>query len=388
MASPFSRTLRSLEADNPRRNLFTFLLVVAFTGAWVAWFVAARVGVYAATNSARLEASSEQHPVGAPVSGRVVAVHLAAGRRVTEGDVLFELDAESERLAMAEEQVRLGPVGAEIAALKQQRQALESALVEEKQSSLAGIAEAEARARQASGNAKLASDEAARLTTLHARGLVSELEALRARNVEREAAEQAESAEFAATRARGDISVREQDRRAGIARLQQEISKLEGMLAESTARATRLNHDIARRAVRAPISGTLAEVAPLKTGSVVAEGARLCTIVPDGDLKVVAFLTPAAAFGRVQPGQTARVRFEAFPWTQYGSASARVISVAGEPRDGQVRIELALDTPTPAGIPMQHGLTAEVDIEIERVSPAALVLRTVGARTRLLASQQ
>jgi hypothetical protein len=36
---------------------------------------------------------------------------------------------------------------------------------------------------------------------------------------------------------------------------------------------------------------------------------------------------------------------------------------------------------------MQHGLPAEVDVEVERVSPAVLVLRSVAARTRAAAMQ-
>jgi membrane fusion protein (multidrug efflux system) len=387
MASPFSRTLRSLEADHPRRNLFTFLLVLAFLAAWALWFTLAKVSVYAATGAARLEVSQEQHAVGAPVSGRVVQANVEVGRRVDAGEVLFELDAEVERLAMAQEEVRLAPAMAQIAALKQERLAQEQALLDERRTALSGIAELEARARQAASASTFASEEATRISALHGRGLVSELEALRARNAAREAADQAESASFAVERARGDVNVREQDRRARIARLQQEITQLEGTIAETTARTSSLRYDVERRAVRAPIAGTLAEVASLKPGSVVSEGDVLFTIVPAGELKVVAFLTPAAAIGRVQPGQPARVRLEAFPWTQYGSAAARVTHVAGEPRDGQVRVELALETTTALGVPVQHGLPAEVDIEVERISPAALVLRTVASRTRLLASQ-
>ena len=103
-------------------------------------------------------------------------------------------------------------------------------------------------------------------------------------------------------------------------------------------------------------------------------GSRICTIVPDGDLKVVASFAPAVALGRVRAGQVAHVKLDGFPWTQYGSPSARVSRVSGEPRDGTVRVELTLDLP------------AEVDIEVEQVTPAALVMRSIGAYTRLSAA--
>ena len=62
---------------------------------------------------------------------------------------------------------------------------------------------------------------------------------------------------------------------------------------------------------------------------------------------------------------------------------ATVSRVAGEVRDGRVRVELALgargreEDRIPA-IPMQHGLPGTVEVEVERVSPARLILRLAG----------
>jgi multidrug resistance efflux pump len=124
----------------------------------------------------------------------------------------------------------------------------------------------------------------------------------------------------------------------------------------------------------------------LKVGAMVQAGDRICTIVPDGALKVVAFFRPSVALGRIQNGQTARVRLDGFPWTQYGSATARVTNVSGEVRDAQIRVDLSLDTSSDSAIPFQHGLPAEVQVEVERVSPAALVLRSVGRQLHVNAA--
>jgi membrane fusion protein (multidrug efflux system) len=79
------------------------------------------------------------------------------------------------------------------------------------------------------------------------------------------------------------------------------------------------------------------------------------------------------------------MRLDGFPWAQYGSIPATVSRVAGEVRDGQVRVELGI-TPTAAfRVPLQHGLPGSVEIEVERLTPAALLLRTAG---RLLAAPQ
>src|SRR5262249_4557878 len=216
-----------------------------------------------------------------------------------------------------------------------------------------------------------------RQSELQQHGLVSELDALRGRRQAEERQSQARAAESAAQRVMKDLDAKEQDRLGQIAHLKNEIAEIEGGRNEAVAASERLDYQIDQRQGRAPISGTLAEVAPLKIGGMVQPGDRICTIVPDGGLKVVAQFRPSVA-GRIRHGQFARVRLEGFPWTQYGSAAATVANVSGEVRDGQVRVDLALDKSSDPSIPFQHGLPAEVQVEIERISPIALVLRSVG----------
>jgi len=71
------------------------------------------------------------------------------------------------------------------------------------------------------------------------------------------------------------------------------------------------------------------------------------------------------------------MRLASFPWTQYGSLAAVVTRIAGEARDGKIRVELSVQPNSPSSIPLQHGLPGVVEIEVERVSPATLLLRTV-----------
>ena len=100
-------------------------------------------------------------------------------------------------------------------------------------------------------------------------------------------------------------------------------------------------------------------------------------IIP-GMLKIMTDFLPPAALGRIQPGQPARLRLEGFPWTQYGAVAATVASVASEVRDGQVRVELAVHSDAASPIPLQHGLPGTIEVEVDHVSPAALILRTAG----------
>lgn len=388
MSTHFRRSLRALETDSPRRNIVLLVSAGVLLLAWGCWFTLSRVSVYAATANARLEVDREKHPVAVPVAGRIVSVNLTVGRYVQAGEALVELDATAEHLARTQEEVRMGPAESQVHLLRVELAAEERALLEERQSAQAGVLESLARAQQGLAAAKFAREESDRLARLHQNGLISELESLRADKEAAERAGEAEAADFASKRLVRDFEVREQNRLAQIARLKREIASIEGEAAEARAAANRIGYDIEQRVVRAPISGTIAEVSPVKAGGLVAQGDRVCTIVPDGDVRVVALFPPSVVLGRVRPGQAARVRLAAFPWTQYGSASAEVTTIAGELQDGQIRVELSLAGSDAANLPFQHGLPAEVNIEVERASPAALVLRSIGAYTSVAAMQR
>src|SRR5262245_14061038 len=386
MSTHFSRSMRRLEADSGRGTVFLLGIASALISIWAAWLLSARVSVYASTGVARLEVSRENHPVDSPVVGLVSATHLIAGQRIAAGDLLLELDANPQRLERSEAIAKIGPFAEQIRSLEDELNAEGRAIEVDRQSADAASVEALAKSQQASTAADLAIEEARRLSDLQQRGLVSDLDALRGRRQAEERQSEARAVQSAAQRAFKELAAKEQDRLGRIARLKNEMAEVEGGRSEALAASERLEYQIDQRQVRAPIAGTLAEVASLKAGGMVQAGDRICTIVPDGALKVVAFFRPSVALGRIRDGQSARIRLEGFPWTQYGSASAKVTNVSGEVRDGQIRVDLTLDQSSDSSIPFQHGLPAEVQVEIEKISPASLVLRSVGRQLRLNAA--
>jgi multidrug resistance efflux pump len=385
MALYFSKSQAVFDTDSSPRPTLLFILITGFLALWSTWLVIGRVAVFASTTSGRLEVDRENHPVDATVAGRVVAFHASVGQAVKTGDVLIEIDATPEQLARTEEQARLAPAASQIGAMREELKAQERALEGDRRANQAALAQAQAEQRRARTAAASADQEWNRIQELQKRKLVSELDADRTRNAATEKQNQAESAAFASQALMESTEAKEQERLAQIARLKRDIAEMQGTRAEAAAASDRLRYDIEQRTVRAPVDGTIAEVMQVRAGRVLAAGTRICTIVPSGDLRIVALYPPAVALGRIREGQSARVRLEGFPWTQYGSPTARVTSVAGEAHDGTIRVELTLESRTP-DIPLQHGLPAEVDVEIERVSPLALVLRTIGAQTRLAAA--
>ena len=118
----------------------------------------------------------------------------------------------------------------------------------------------------------------------------------------------------------------------------------------------------------------------LQAGSFLEAGDRIGAVLASGRLMVVASFPATGALGRVRPGQPARLRLAAFPWMQFGTVPAVVSNVATEVRDGGVRVELEVLPEAPSSIMLQHGLPGTVEVEVERVTPATLALRSLGRR--------
>jgi len=81
--------------------------------------------------------------------------------------------------------------------------------------------------------------------------------------------------------------------------------------------------------------------------------------------------------GRIQPGQPAVIRLDGFPSSQYGSLAATVTTVAGEVKDGRVRVELQMLRNQVSTIPLQHGLPGAVEVEVKKISPMMLALQAL-----------
>jgi membrane fusion protein (multidrug efflux system) len=377
MPSSFSRTFRSLEAESEGRSRAVLASAAVLLAVWAAWFTFARLSVYVASDTAQIEVMRATHPVDAPVGGRVIEMNVTLEQEVHAGDVLVVLDSESERLQLAEATARAEGIAPQLDAKRETLEAEESALGDLSQQSHSAIDEGKARVREAQAAAKLADSEADRLEGLRSRGSVSEIEAVRARATADQRDAQLAALQAEVSRLNHEFHTNRDDRRTRLSTLEQEGSRLDAELAALQANIETIQHDIERRSIRAAADGRIGEIGSVRMGSVLKEGERIATIVAPGNLRVVAQLPPASALGRVKKGQLARVRLDGFPWTEFGDVTAEVTDVASEVRENHARVELTILRHSPL-VPLQHGMPGSVEIEIEKASPAQLLLRAAG----------
>jgi membrane fusion protein (multidrug efflux system) len=377
LAASFPRTLRSLRVDGSRSVVTALAVAALLLLAWAAWFTLGTVRVFERSETARIEVAGAPQAIQTPVAGTVLRADLALGRVVQAGEVLVELDAKAEALALQEAQRQQDASAAQQEFLRAELAATEAATRDDQMAARAALAEARAKRREAEARRALATEEASGIAKLSQGGNIGDIERLRANTEAQSREASAEATAVGETRLDWAQRTSTSDRLAAIARLRREVARVEGEEKVNASTIEKLSHEIERRKLRSPVAGRIGEVVVLREGSVVREGDRVATVVPSGELRVVAEFAQATV-GRLRRGQEARVRLTSFNWAEFGTLTASVISVATEPQGGRIRAELRLTAPPPPGIPLQHGLAGDVDVEVERTSPAALVLRAAG----------
>jgi multidrug resistance efflux pump len=378
MASPFSSTLRSLESEDIGGKGLLILSVLVVVTACAIWMAVGTVSVYSVSDKGRVEVDQTAHPVEPAVTGIIAKNFLTLGTEVHAGDELIVLDSTSERIRLQQEKARLTMNEQLLLAVAKELEAERHGT--KLQAASAGASQQAARARSESAKAlaDVAQKQNASIKSLRDNELVTLGDALRSSGELTAQQAAAEQARIDITRLILDQKTTSVDRAIRAFRLEREEATLAGAVAISKTAIQELEFEIGRRTLRAVIDGVVADVNPAPPGTAVVSGQKLASVVPPGKHRIVASYSPADAIGRVRPGQTAVVRLDGFPWAQYGTHHAAVVRVASEPRDNTVRVELLVDRPNPK-LPVTHGLTGRVEVEVEKVSPWTMLLRSLGA---------
>ncbi len=378
MSNNFSRTLRALRSDGLAGWTVRALVAALLLVLWGGWFFWGGVTVWAVSERARAEVRDQVFTVDAPVDGQVVAVHIERGQKVTQGDVLVELETfeqEGERDSLV----------AELTGLRSRREDLIGRIDQEGralaiwlEASRAMVEEARLNVERAESAAALARSNEARVRKLHEESLLPDEELDRAVSELEQSEAEVQSLRAAAQRTERERASASADRGTEIEQLKADLRVLESQITAIGARIGSLEQQVGLRQIRAPASGTLARVANLRPGAVVDAGDELARIVPSGRIGAVAWYQPAEAVGRIRAGQHARLRLDGFPSTQFGTIPATVSVVDSETTDGRIRVDLDIDADRPTNIQLQHGMVGNVEVEVDRLSPASLLMRAVG----------
>jgi membrane fusion protein (multidrug efflux system) len=337
-----------------------------------------RVGVYLISSEARLEVDRVPHAVSAPVEGTVAETFMEISLPVKAGDVLVRLDQKDLRLSLDERATQRNGKIAKLKAVRDEVDAERRSVNLQQLAREAALGEARAQASDAIARAEYADQHLAVCQRLTMSRAISTDETNQARADALSARAKVELVRQSLTRLENDRRYQEGQQDVRLAHLQRELVDLEEEIHVDEAAIRHLEYQIELRIIRAPVDGKIGEVAAaFQRGATVRPADRLGAVVPEGTSRVVAYF-PATDAGRIRSGQNARLRLDGFAWSEYGTLPATVAHVATESLDGKFRVELALGADPGSLLPREHGPSGRVEVEVEQVSPAALLLRAAG----------
>ena len=135
-------------------------------------------------------------------------------------------------------------------------------------------------------------------------------------------------------------------------------------LAEAEQKAAQFNEDIIKaerkmedQVLRAPVDGTVEQLAIHTVGGVVTPAQQLMAIVPAASRLEAEVMVPNRDIGFVTPGQSAEVKIDTFNFTKYGMLQGEVMTVS---QDAIVREKPAdrMAGPTRVRCPIRANLRA------------------------------
>lgn len=380
MSTPFSETTSALRGDGSTSISTALLVGLLVLGSIVTWASYAQVRVFEVSDSGRIESTGEVYRLTQGHRALLIESAGQLGDYVRRGDLLFAFDIREQRQRLEFLRGELERLPIERAKIAEQSQAWQSVVQAREKLVNASVRSVKTREQTAARLRDISGDELDELSGLAQQGAASRSSVRDLRRAYEAAAGEVERqrSESDVLRSRERVAIEEVSAR--VASLEQLELETRGREAALRAEIRKIELEIERAQIRAPIDGRIGERATNAVGAWVESGSHLATLVPEGEVRCTAYFQPGTAIGRLATGQVATVRLDGFPWTQFGTVAAVVERVSRPSPEKAVEVVLRLDDNSAGEFPveLEHGMTASVEVEVERATPAELLLRAAG----------
>ncbi|HZE98503.1 MAG TPA: HlyD family efflux transporter periplasmic adaptor subunit [Planctomycetota bacterium] len=321
-----------------------FLLLVA-AGVWAA---AADIDIVVQSRG-RLQVEGEPVKITVPEPGMVVEAPVAVGTRVKKGDVLLKLDATklSSESTQLEAELRAGA-----SEVERHREAAKAG-----RDVLRKVEEEKVLARD---SIKIVESQVDSLKQLLKEGVASIFQVNQKEQEVNEHRARIARLEAEIQRSQTEASLQERQAREIETRLEGVREKL------SLMRATEK-----QMTVLSPVDGTVTQASVLHAGRFLSTGEVAFTIHPDAQPLRALLRLPNASMRRLHPGLPVKIRFDAFPYQDYGHLQGEILRIDPDAdEEGHYRAWVRLPSAEirgPRGAePLRPGLLLEADVVVER----------------------
>ena len=398
---------------SPLATAFTWTMCAMFACALI-WSVLASLDIFAVA-SGRVQPSGRSKVIQPFETSQVQAINVRNGDRVKAGDLLIDLEATEQGADLAARESDLDALSAQIARRVATIDAIRAGRKEAQPAYAANTTQAirlretaammgelnqyyatkaalesqlgEKKAQEERFSASIAARERLK-AVLRERAdmretLVARSAGTRASVID--ALQQVEQVSADLAYDRGQLV----EARAGAESLQRRIEQLTSetiakqaqSLTETAQKVDALRQDVIkaqlrrdRMQLRAPIDGTVQQLAVTTVGQVVTPGQPLLVLVPsDGPVEIEA-LVLNKDIGFVAPGQEVTVKVDSFPFTRYGTAEGRVLRISRDAIDDRdasgstdaLSVARSQGTNGAIGTPRTQNLVFPVTIEVQK----------------------
>jgi hemolysin D len=394
-------------ASLPQRMILGGIVFTAIVGVW-SWF-----GTIEEVSVAQgqLVPQGDVYQVQAAVAGEVVDIFVEEGEPIDKGQVLVQLDhqvaeKEVERLTHSLDADR-------------QKLAQTQALIQQTQAELSTIeamAKADVEARQAAITqendlvttnqqvlAQLQTDRQAqenrmeRLQELVDRGAFAEDQLFQVEQALRDRDRTIIETQGATSRSQSTITqleaelaqtqaMAEKNQLEALKQLQQlqiQATELQAGISETQALLERSQAELAQTTLVAPVDGAVSSLEISNVGEVLQPSQTVLEIAPADAPLVLSALLPTRDAGLVKPGMPVNMKFDAFPFQDYGIVTGEVLSISpdtkvDDERGAAYKVNISLDTTQMQegqdDIALNAGQTATAEIIVRQRRIISLLL--------------
>ncbi|MGD1949687.1 MAG: HlyD family efflux transporter periplasmic adaptor subunit [Leptolyngbyaceae cyanobacterium] len=168
---------------------------------------------------------------------------------------------------------------------------------------------------------------------------------------------------------------RELETQEKLRRLQLEADDLEAQVTETKTLLKAAQTNLDQMFLAAPVSGTISSVNISNIGEVTQPGETLLEIAPTKTPLILSALIPNQEAGLVETKMPVQMKFDAFPFQEYGIVSGKVLSISPDSKTNEsmgavYEVEIALDRNhvihEQKTVALKAGQTASVEIVIRK----------------------
>jgi len=168
-----------------------------------------------------------------------------------------------------------------------------------------------------------------------------------------------------------------------IQQLEMELNQVKSKIAETQTLLAQAKNKLKQRFIYAPISGVVSTLNVHNTGEVVQPGQTLAEMTPNHAPLVLEVSLPNREAGFVKTGMPVQVKFDAFPYQNYGVIPGKVVSISPDAKTDErlgvfYRVEVSIDRDSVKANnqtwKLKAGQTATAEIVIRQRSIADILL--------------